>query len=199
MNLAPGWVCGTAEWGQKASSCVLAQSPCPFHSQGGSRTILLDWHKRTSSKVEVESSPVEGKAGSDLPITQTQDSLTSKDDVLVMLEMLNPFMSVEEDRKTLKTTIGQCSRCVTAFHAKAKADYDKVSSEGVEETMVMMYVIDANVIEKLTDLWSGALFVADSAGVKPEMTIKQAIHQLRSGHVINERLTPVGRARDAEY
>ena len=121
-------------------------------------------------------------------------------DLVAMLEMLNPFMTEEEDAETLKSILQRCNRGVVAFFANAKADIDKKRAEGINETPITKYVMDANVVEKLKDLWEGALSAAEDHGVQTaEMTTKQAIARLRSGQTLNVAGTAVGKLRSAEY
>ena len=121
-------------------------------------------------------------------------------DLVAMLEMLNPFMTEEEDMEPLKWIVQKCNRGTAAFFAHAKADIDKKRAEGVSETPITKYVMDANVVEKLKDLWEGALSAAEHHGVLPEeMATKQVIARLRSGQSLNIANTAVGKLRNAEY
>ena len=131
---------------------------------------------------------------------QTQREDLGKNDLLAMLEMINPFMNEEEDNENLKSIIERCNRGVTAFFIKAKADVDKVRSGEIAETAIMKYVMDKNVIERLKALWDGVSATAENHGVRPaEVTMRQAIAQLRDGKEVNERNTVAGRIRNVEY
>ena len=131
---------------------------------------------------------------------QTQSNNLSRWDLLAMLEMLSPFMTEEEEVEPLRSIVQKCNRGVAAFFANAKADIDKKRAEGISETPVTKYVMDANVVEKLKDLWEGALSAAEHHGVPPEeLTTKQVISRLRSGQSLNVANTAVGKLRNAEY
>ncbi len=132
---------------------------------------------------------------------QTQSNTLSRWDLLAMLEMLSPFMTEEEEIEPLKSIVQKCNRGVAAFFAlNAKADIDKKRAEGISETPVTKYVMDANVVEKLEDLWEGALSAAEHHGVPPEeLTTKQVCSRLRSGQSLNVANTAVGKLRNAEY
>ena len=94
----------------------------------------------------------------------------------------------------------RCNRGVVAFFANAKADIDKKRAEGVNETPITKHVMDANVIEKLKDLWESALSAVEEHGVQTaEMTTRQAIARLRSGQTLNVAGAAVGKLRSAEY
>ena len=131
---------------------------------------------------------------------QTQENEITKYDLEAMLEMLQPFMNEEEDGMPLARTLGKCTRCVKAFFAKARADYDRSVSSGENEPVVLKYVMDINILDKLTVLWDCASEAAVRAWIDVERAnTSVSLLRLRSGSIVNERTTSTGRARETDH
>ena len=132
---------------------------------------------------------------------QTQENEITKFDLEAMLQFLQPFMNEEEDDMSLAAILGKCTKCVKAFFAKARADYDRSVANGEGEPVVLKYVMDINILDnKLTVLWDCASEAAVRAGVDVDnANTSLSLLRLRSGSIVNERMTTTGRARETDH